>query len=537
MNDNIDLIPIPARLARKDGHLTIGAGSCIVHEPSFEQEARCLADMLARASTFTLPVHIATEMATPVKGIAFRLKKDVPAEGYELTVSDSGIGVAASESVGAFYAVQTIRQLLDPAIDDPATSPKRSTWEIPCVEIVDLPRFTWRGFMLDVGRHFFGKETIKQILDVMASLKMNVFHWHLTDDQGWRIEIKKYPKLVQIGSTRDTTQVGGFISPKRSGKPHEGHYTQDDAREIVSYALERHITIVPEIDTPGHCTAALAAYPELSCTGGPFTVPGTFGIKKDVLCVGKERVFGFLQDVLDEMLDIFPSKVFHVGGDETPTNRWKKCSDCTALVRREGLHSVHGLQPYFTTRIGKLLSQRGRTLMGWNEILSTEDLAHDSIVQFWTGRTNTILPHLTKGRKFVMSPFFNVYIDHDYVLLPLDAVYGFDPIPKGLPAEQQPNVLGIECPLWTEWVRDTRRLFWQLFPRLLAIAEIGWTHMDLKDYPSFKARAASFYSRFERLGIDLAPLQKTERSILWKPFSILHLFFEPRIPDEKKTNN
>jgi hexosaminidase len=533
VHDNISVIPLPARLARKDGHLTIGAGSCIRHDPAFEREAQNLARRLARASTFPLPVQAVTGEATPAQGITFRLEKGVPAEGYELDVTGSGMHIAASEPAGAFYAVQTIRQLLDPAIDDPAISPKRSSWQVPCLEIVDRPRFPWRGFMLDVGRHFFGKETIKQIIDVMASVKMNVFHWHLTDDQGWRIEIKKYPRLVDVGSRRDDSQVGGYISPSRSGKPHEGHYSQDDAREIVAYARDRFITVVPEVEFPGHCTAALVAYPELSCTGGPFTVPGTFGIKKDVFCVGKERVFDFIRDVLDEIIEIFPSKVIHVGGDETPKNRWKKCPDCTARVRNDGLTSVKGLQPYFTNRIGKLLADRGRALMGWNEILSA-NLAPDAIVQFWTGRTKRILPHLARGRKFVMSPFFNVYLDHDYVLLPLDVVYGFDPVPKGLPVDQQQNVLGIETPLWTEWVRNTRRLFWQLFPRLLAVAESGWTPCDLKDYPSFKARVASFSSGLAKNGIDPAPLQKTERSKLRKPLSFLHLFFEPIIPESSE---
>ncbi len=531
MQERVDVIPLPERMTLRGGQFTIGKGSCIYSDPALEPAAQALASLIGRASAFVLPVRAAAGATIPATCVAFRLKEGVPSEGYELEITETCMNIAASGPAGAFYAVQTIRQLLDPAIDDPAIEPKRSEWRVPCIEIVDRPRFPWRGFMLDVGRHFHGKEAIKQILDVMAAVKMNVFHWHLTDDQGWRIEIKKYPRLVEVGSRRDDTQVGGYISPKRSGKPHDGHFTQEDAKEIVAYARDRFITVVPEIDTPGHCTAALAAYPELSCKGGPFAVPGTFAIKKDVLCIGKERVFDFIQDVLTEMLDIFPSRIIHVGGDETPTNRWKKCPDCTARVRNEGLPSVHGLQPYFTNRINRFLAGNGRTLMGWNEILAA-DLAPDAVVQFWTGRTKRILPHLAKGRRFVMSPFFNVYLDHDYVLLPLDMVYGFDPVPTGLPVEQHANVLGIETPLWTEWVRNTRRLFWQLFPRLLAVAETGWTRRDLKDYASFKARVASFSPRLDRNGIGAAPLHKVERSKLRKPLSFLHLFIEPSIPEK-----
>jgi len=530
VQNTVNLIPLPERILHEDGQFIIGEKSCILHDPVFTRVAQNLANLINRASTFVLPVKATSDNIDLPSGIKFLLKDSVHSEGYELLVTKSGMIIAASQPAGAFYAVQTVRQLLDPAIDDPAISPKRDSWEVPCIEITDKPRFPWRGFMLDVGRHFFGKEIIKQILDVMAAIKMNVFHWHLTDDQGWRIEIKKYPRLVQVGSRRKNTQVGGYISPMRSGKPHEGHYTQDDAREIVDYARDRFITVVPEIEFPGHCTAALAAYPEFSCTGGPFDVPTTFAIKKDVLCIGKEQSFDFIRQIFDEICTVFPSKIIHVGGDETPTHRWKRCPDCKARVRNEGLHSVSELQPYFTSRIGKLLAERGRSLIGWNEILGAK-LAADDIVQFWTGRTKKILPHLAKGRKFVMSPFFNVYIDHDYVLLPLDMVYGFDPVPKGLPADQQPNVIGIEVPLWTEWVRNTRRLFWQLFPRLLAVAETGWTRGDLKDYNSFKTRVASFYPRLERNGIGAAPLGKVERNILRKPFSILHLFFEPRIPE------
>lgn len=524
------MIPRPAILARKDASFTIQAGSRAWHDPLFEQQARELVVLLAKASTFELPVKPFIGMPLPASGIIFHVEPDIKPEGYRLDVSSERVLIAASDQAGAFHAVQTIKQLLGPAIDAPASSGRADAWHIPCLSIDDRPRLSWRGFMLDVARHFFEKEIIKQILDVMALLKMNVFHWHLTDDQGWRIEIKRYPRLVEIGSKRGDSQVGGYVSLKRTGIPHEGYYTQDDAREIVAYARERFITVVPEIEFPGHCTAAIAAYPELHCKGKHLAVPATFVTRKGVVCAGKERVYEFIADILDEVLDIFPSKVIHVGGDETSTGTWKHCPDCKALMQREGLHSIHGVQPCFTSRVGKLLSDRGRTLMGWNEVLSS-NLPADAIVQFWTGRTRAILPHLTKGRKFVMSPFFTVYLDHDHVLLPLDMVYNFDPVPKNVSIEQQGNVLGIEAPLWTEWVRTTRRLHWQLFPRLLAVAEAAWTPPNAKDYPSFKERLARFIPWLQERGINPASLDKVERCKLRKPLSFLHLFFEPRIPE------
>jgi hexosaminidase len=491
-----------------------------------------LKNLLDPVSTFSIALETRDDASNDDGMISLALDPSQASsneESYVLKITPDGIIITAASPQGVFHGIQSLRLLLPARVESETPASREDAWPVPCMVIEDQPRFPWRGFMLDVGRHFVNKETVKKIIDIMACLKMNVFHWHLTDDQGWRLQINKYPRLVDIGSKRNNTQVGGYISSKYSGKPHEGFYTQDDAREIVDYAKERFITVVPEIEAPGHCKAALAAYPEFSCTGGPFEVPTRFGIMMDVMCPGKETVFSFMNDVLDEVLSIFPSDIIHVGGDETPRARWKNCPDCQARIRTEHLPGEHALQTYFTNRVAKMLDAKGRMLMGWNEVLAA-DLSPGAIVQFWKGGIKQILPHAMKGRKFVMSPFFHVYLDHDYVLLPLSTVYNFDPIPRRLPDQYHENILGIEVPLWAEWVRDEHRLYWQLFPRLLAAAESSWTKKENKNFVDFTQRVPNFCERLELKGMGFAPLDKTKRSRLRAPFSILHMFVEPRIP-------
>ena len=533
MDEVPGIIPAPVKYARKPGTVEITSDTRIVTNEESGQAGIFLKNLLDPVSNFSIPVENDARVRPEPGIITIQLdpgNATRSSDAYSLKITQQeGFTIAAATPQGTFYGVQTLRHLLPAAIERSSTNEREDKWTIPCVEIEDWPRFSWRGFMLDVGRHFVEKETIKKIIDVMTCLKMNVFHWHLTEDQGWRIEIKNYPNLAEIGSKRKNTQVGGYISPKMSGKPHEGYYSQDDAREIVAYASERFITVIPEIEMPGHSKAMIAAYPELSCTGGPFEVPTKFGIMKDVLCPGKDTTFDFVDKVLDEVLDIFPSKVIHVGGDETPRDRWKKCPDCQKRIKTENLKDVHALQTYFSNRVARMLDAKGRTVMGWNEILAA-DLLPGAIVQFWKGGTKQILNHAPKGRKFVMSAFFHLYLDHDYVLLPLSTTYNYDPVPRDLPEQYHDNILGIEVPLWTEWVRDEHRLYWQLFPRLLAAAEVGWTCKENKNFTRFKQRVPIFYERLIEKGIGFAPLDRTDRSKLRAPLSILHLFFEPRIP-------
>jgi len=531
----IPIIPRPASLQEREGEFSIATTSVILVDEAFLHVGQNLARLLSIAAGREIPVEI-DDGRTPAEG-TITIKKDSSGvvkgiEGYTLEIAPDHVEILATAPAGAYSGTQSLRQLLPPWIEAPSTFTPPEGMTIPCLRIDDAPRFPWRGFMLDVGRFFFGKELIKKLLDAMACLKMNVFHWHLTEDQGWRIEIKRYPNLTEIGAKRRDSQAGGFASTKHTGVPHDGFYTQDDAREIVAYAAERFIAVVPEIETPGHSQAMLAAYPDLSCTGGPFEVSTRVGIHPDVLCPGKDRVFEFLDGVLDEVLDIFPSKFIHIGGDETPRARWKHCPDCQARIKAEGIPDVHALQTYFTNRVAAMLKVKERALMGWNEVLGA-DLDPGAIVQFWKGGTKQMLPHAKKGRKFVMSEFLHVYIDHDYDLLPLHTVYNYDPIPKGLPAEYHENILGIEVPLWTEWVRNERRLYWQLFPRLLAVAEVGWTPKRRTDFASFVGRVPSFLERLARMGMQSAPLDKAERSSLLLPLGILRLAVtEPHVPGD-----
>jgi hexosaminidase len=365
--------------------------------------------------------------------------------------------------------------------------------------------------MLDEARHFFGKEVVKNIFDVMASLKFNTFHWHLTDDQGWRIEIKKYPRLIEVGSKRKGTKLAKskiFInssvdSKETDGIPVVGFYSQEDIKEIIDYAAERYIRIIPEIDLPGHTMALLASYPELSCTGGPFEVGTQFGIYRDVLCVGKESVFKVLEDVLREVIDLFPSKFIHIGGDEAPRTRWKKCPNCQARMVKEKIEDINGLQTYFTNRISEFLIAEGKEVVSWNETID-KFLNKEINCQYWSGSYEEVLNELKNGRKVVISEINFNYFNYPYRLNSLKHTYQFDPIPEGLPEEFHENILGIEACVWTELIKTKDKLEWQLFPRLIATAEIGWTQKNMRNYQDFEHRLEILMKEFEKSGINFS---------------------------------
>jgi hexosaminidase len=417
-----------------------------------------------------------------------------------LTVSPEAVNIEAPQPAGVFYGIQSLRQLL------PVEVERRSLvsgviWQIPCLEVADTPRFPWRGYMLDEGRHFHGKETVQLILELMALQKLNVLHWHLTEDQGWRIEIKRYPKLAKVGAWRKGTTPGWRGA--HDGIPHGGFYTQEEIKEIVAYAAERHITIVPEIEMPGHSLAALAAYPKLSCSGGPFEVACRFGIHDDIFCAGKEKVFTFLQTVLDEVLALFPSPFIHVGGDEAPKSRWKACPNCQARIQREGLKDEHALQVYFTNRMAAYLDSRGRRLVGWNEILQP-GLAENAVLQYWFGSRKPVAESVRGGRDVVVSPYLNVYLDHTYDLIPLSKAYRFEPVFPRLDARSARRILGLEAPMWTEFVPNRARLDYQTYPRLTAFAETGWTQKEKKNYRDFQRRLVVFLRRLDEFGVRYA---------------------------------
>ncbi len=515
------LIPWPAQVTRLPGAFELRPGLVIVASAAEAASAAAVQALLAPAG-FALPIQPAAAPSAPA--IRLRLTGQLGAlgrEGYRLTAGPAGLDLAAAEPAGLFYAVQTLRQLLPPEIEAPGASPA-PRWAVPACEIVDAPRFSWRGFMLDEGRHFQGKEAVLQTLDLMALQKLNVFHWHLTEDQGWRIEIKKYPRLTEIGSRRAGTSPGYWGA--HDGVPYGGFYRQEEIREIVAYAAQRHITVVPEIEMPGHSLAALAAYPEMSCTGGPFEVATHFGIFADLYCAGKERVFTFLQDILDEVLALFPSPYIHIGGDEAPKLRWNRCPDCRQRVRQERLWNAGVLQVYFTNRLVAYLAARGRQAVGWNEILQ-RGLARDAIIQYWVRNRTAMVEAIQKQqRKVIVSSFLDTYLDHSYSLTPLSRAYRFEPRFPGLTRAEAEHILGLEAPLWGECVRSRRRLDYQTYPRLTAFAETGWTPAEAKNLDDFRRRLAVFLRRLDRLGVHYAPLSEVEPSPLRQFFGALTIF-------------
>ncbi|MHA1211109.1 MAG: beta-N-acetylhexosaminidase [Candidatus Heimdallarchaeota archaeon] len=422
--------------------------------------------------------------------------ENLPYDGYHIKVDLDEIYISAKQPIGIFYGMQTLRQLL---IKEESNK-GRITWKMPCVIIKDYPRFEWRGFMLDEARHFMGKEIVKHLLDLMAYHKLNKFHWHLVDDQGWRIEINKYPKLTEIGSKRKLVEKRDEKALTEDSSMYGGFYTQEDIKEIVAYATDLFIEVIPEIEMPGHCSATLAAYPELSCTGGPFEVPTRWGIFKEVYCPGKDNVYEFLENVLEEVLEMFPSEIIHIGGDEVFKARWKRCPDCKTKMAKEKLSSVKELQPHLTNYFAKYLASKGRRLMGWNQILN-DDLLESAVNQFWVGKRKRTLSHLRKGRKTVMTNYLQTYLDHPYKIISLKKAYEFEPIPDDLELEYHSNVLGLEAPLWTERVVSLERLHYQVFPRLTAYAETAWTPNAQKNFKRFIARLIGFMKQLEDFGV------------------------------------
>lgn len=423
-------------------------------------------------------------------------------EAYTININNKNIKISGFTSTGVFYGVQTLRKSLPicNAINNPIV--------LPAAEIKDAPRFKYRGMMLDCSRHFFSIDFIKKFIDLIALHNMNTFHWHLNDDQGWRIEIKKYPKLIEIGSVRTGTVMGRNSDVDDSVK-YGGYYTQDQCREIVEYARQRHITVIPEIDMPGHMKAVLASYPNLGCTGGPYKVGHNWGVYYDVLCIGNEDTFKFVEGVLDEIIDIFPSRYIHIGGDETPTKRWSECSKCEKIMQKEGL-PINKLQAYFTNRIEKYLNSKGRSIIGWDEILDG-DINKSATIMSWRG----IEPG-EKGAKMghdvIMSPTSHCYFDYAQTKeqysepltqvhsLDVEQVYSLDPAPKTMSEESKKHILGVQANLWTEYISNPNLATYMLLPRMTALSEVQWTSPAQKDFKQFKIRATRLSKLYDKYG-------------------------------------
>ena len=510
----IAIIPAPVSITALKGSFVFTDKSRIILS-TLNNETRLAADYLAllvkNPTGLALPVE---EGIKPARNSVFMtldtaVKND---EGYLLTVTEKKIIIQAKSAVGLFYAVQTIRQLLPPEVEKQAVV-EGIKLSVPACEIKDAPRFVYRGMHLDVCRHMFPVTYIKRYIDMIALHKMNTFHWHLTDDQGWRIEIKKYPKLTETGAFRKETIVGHAGKPPfvYDGKPYGGFYTQNEVREIVAYAASKFVTVIPEIEMPGHALAALASYPELSCTGGPFETGTKWGIVDDVYCAGKEGTFSFLEDVLTEVIDLFPGKYIHIGGDECPKARWEKCPFCQKRIKDEGLKNEQELQSYFIQRIEKFIISKGRKIIGWDEILEG-GLAPEATVMSWRGTAGGIAAAKEK-HDVIMTPSKYVYLDYYQCepegeplaiggYLPLERVYSFNPMPSELTADEQKYILGVQGNLWTEYIPTPEQMEYMAYPRMFAIAEAGWSPERLKDFEEFLSRLDILKKRYDAIGIN-----------------------------------
>src|SRR5438445_2736276 len=506
------LIPVPAKLTPRSGSFALATTTSIVAGDDLRAQAELLRDQLRPASGYPLPI------AAFAKGARITLALDrslarLGDEGYRLTVSAEEVAIRAPQPAGILHGSHTLRQLLPPEIFRRARVDGVS-WTIPAVEIEDRPRFGWRGSHLDVGRHFMPKEFVLKHIDLLALHKFNVFHWHLTEDQGWRIEIKKYPKLTAVGAFRkDSMTAPRTKDPalrKFAGRPHGGFYTQDDVREVVRYAAERGITVVPEREMPGHAMAAIAAYPELGNTGKPIEVLTYWGITDHVLGV-TDNVLRFFEDVLDEVLELFPSKFIHIGGDECPKTEWRNTPSAQERMKKEGLKNEDELQSWFIRHFDSWLAKRGRRLVGWDEILEG-GLAPGATVMSWRGEKGGVAA-AKAGHDVVMAPQKPTYFDHaqskgprEPISIgghnPLADVYAYEPIPPALGAAEAKHVLGAQGQIWTEYMPDPKRVEYMAWPRLVALAEVLWSPPETRNWADFEKRLATHLERLAILDVN-----------------------------------
>ena len=490
---NLDVIPQPQEivLARDTTPFIIDRSTTIVY-PATNEKMHRTADFLAtfiKEMTGTEVRVSDKEKSSNAIILAVDSTMGHP-EGYKLQITPEKVLLTGGSEAGVFYGIQTIHKAL------PILKDGKVAAALPAGTVTDFPRFRYRGFMIDVGRHFFPVSYLKQMIDLMALHNINYFHWHLTEDQGWRIEIKKYPKLTEIGSKRDSTIID-WETKKFDGKPHSGFYTQDEAREIVRYAADRFITVVPEIDLPGHTTAALASYPELGCTGGPYKVLGSFGVFSDVLCAGNDQTLQFTKDVLDEIMDIFPSEYIHIGGDECPKSRWEKCPKCQAKIKELGIKALpkhskeNQLQTYFMSELEKEINAHGRRMLGWDEVLEG-GLTPNSTIMSWRGIQGGI-EAARQHHDVIMTPIQRLYFSNPRINKMtgfewMNRVYNFEPVPAELTDAEKKFVIGTQGCIWTEWTADSTKMEWQILPRMAALSEIQWTLPEHKNFERFMER-------------------------------------------------
>lgn len=519
-NENIyNIVPVPRSLEAKPGKFVFVTGTKLYVPFVFDggrlkASAELLAERLRTTSGVSVElVDLATLKAMPTSGVVFMppqldgLKQD---GGYRLSVDPKLLVLESPSAQGIFYGLQTLMQLLPPSVY--GTAKATALAEVPCCNIEDTPRYQYRGLMLDVGRNFFPVSFVKKFIDLLAMHKMNTLHWHLTEDQGWRIEIKKYPKLTSVGSIRKESMVGHYREQKWDGKPYGGFYTQEEIKEVVKYAESRYVTVVPEIEMPGHSVAALAAYPWLSCDSTKkYEVATTWGVMNDVYCPS-ERTFKFLEDVLTEVMALFPSKYIHIGGDECPKDAWKKSAFCQDLIKKNNLKDEHGLQSYFIQRIEKFVNSKGRSIIGWDEILEG-GLAPNATVMSWRGVKGGIEAAKEK-HDVVMSPSTHWYLDYyqgDSTILqpraiggfnPISKVYSFDPTPAEFTAEQAKYIIGGQGNLWSEYIKTPEHMEYMAFPRAIAVAEVLWSPKEKRNFEDFQKRLSTHFKRLDALNVN-----------------------------------
>ena len=520
-DNTISIIPQPQSIVEQDGTFTITKGTRICLDDQSEEMLRVvgfLNERLRQAAGFELETA-----GEPERGnfISFRNTAGAP-ESYTINAKPDSIVVDYADGAGAFYAVQTLLQLLPVEI----YAQERQTgidWTVPCCSISDAPRFKYRGMHLDVCLHYFDFEFLKKYIDIMAAHKVNRFHWHLTEDQGWRLEIKKYPLLTEKGQWRKETVVGSLASGVYDGIPHGGYYTQEQVKELVKYAADRYVTIIPEIELPGHALAAIACYPELSCgLEDHYETATKWGVFKQVYCP-KESTFEFLEDVFDEVFELFPSELIHIGGDECPKASWKVCPDCQALIKKLGLKDEYELQSYFVTRMEKYINSKGRQIIGWDEILQG-GLAPNAKVMSWLGEEGGIKA-AQQHHEVVMSPHQKYYLDYwqaDPYSEPLAmsgpttlrTMYEYEPVPEVLTEEEARYIIGVEGCVWTEYMPTPERVEYMAWPRMCAIAETGWTQSN-KDWEGFTRRLEKHFSRLDGMDVDYC-------SAFFNPMIVFH---------------
>lgn len=505
----INVIPFPAKVSEAPGKVLLSEKLKVSYPDELAGEASCLSVFLEKdfgIRTIRGKGRSAVQLKTSPS-----LFPQLGKEGYSLTAEGNKIIIQAATGQGIFYGIQTLRQIIEK--DSP------SGYFVGGIRIEDKPAFSWRAFMLDESRNFKGVKAVKQLLDEMALLKLNTFHWHLTDDQGWRIEIKKYPLLTQIGARRDSTQSGiwpsGWQSTVYDTAPHEGFYTQEQIGEILQYAKERHITVIPEIEMPGHASAAIASYPWLGVSKQKVGVPAKFGVHYEIFDFTDNRVEQFLKDVLDEVFEVFPSPVVHIGGDEVRHEQWEASEAINNFMQRNAIASYADLQVWFTNRMSKYIESKGCRMMGWNDIMGVqlheynskeqqvkEKLAPNAIIHFWKGELDLVKQAASAGHDIVNSYHEFTYLDYDYNAISLEKAYSFNPVPEGLPVRMNSKILGLGCQMWGEWIPTEESMEQLVFPRIAAYAEVGWTATEHKNYERFIKGLPYFFEHWKQAGIN-----------------------------------